>query len=534
MHYGDGRIEVICGPMFCHRIGQRLLMADGTVRAVESLHKGDQLMGPDGATRNVTETHEGVGPMAEIRPARGGDPFVVTTAHELTLMDTPSDPAGKPSERGGRIVDVRVDEWLRWSASRKGIFKLWRTGVQDFVGGRLLPDDLDPYFLGLLLGDGSITQGVALSKPDVEVRMEAERQAALFGLAVKPDGEGTRVTWRIVGSRGAANPIATKLRDIGLYGHAGSSKFIPRRYMTARRDERRALLAGLVDSDGSSDGYGFDYVTASPELADGVVFVARSLGLSAHVKSCVKRCQTGASGTYYRTRICGDTSVVPTRIPRKQIVQREVKKRSDMTKFDVVTLPDPETYFGVTVDGDHRYLLDDYTVTHNSGKTEEIIRRLRRAVLGRQRVQAFKPAIDRRYHETRITSHSAQSIEAHAVNGAAEIEAAIEYDTQVVGIDEAQFFGPLLVPVATRLAERGVRVVIAGLDQDYRGEPFEPIPQLLAIAEGISKLTAVCVQCGGEATRSHRKAGGEATVEVGGADAYEARCRACTVRREAP
>lgn len=168
-----------------------------------------------------------------------------------------------------------------------------------------------------------------------------------------------------------------------------------------------------------------------------------------------------------------------------------------------------------------------------SGKSEEIIRRLRRAVLGRQRVQAFKPAIDRRYHETRITSHGAQSIEAHAVNSAAEIEAAIEYDTQVIGIDEAQFFGPLLVPVARRLADRGVRVVIAGLDQNYRGEPFEPIPQLLAIAESISKLTAVCVQCGGEATRSHRKAGGEATVEVGGADAYEARCRACSMRREA-
>lgn len=169
-----------------------------------------------------------------------------------------------------------------------------------------------------------------------------------------------------------------------------------------------------------------------------------------------------------------------------------------------------------------------------SCKTEELIRRLRRAVIGRQRVQAFKPALDRRYHETRITSHSAQSIEAHAVNGVAELETAVDPDTQVVGIDEAQFFGPLLVPVARRLADRGVRVVIAGLDQDYRGEPFDPMPAMLAIAETVTKLTAVCVQCGGEATRSHRKAGGEATVEVGGADAYEARCRACTVRREAP
>jgi thymidine kinase len=160
-----------------------------------------------------------------------------------------------------------------------------------------------------------------------------------------------------------------------------------------------------------------------------------------------------------------------------------------------------------------------------SCKTEELIRRLRRAVIGRP---------DRYRCRSSATSHSAQSIEAHAVNGVSELETAVDPDTQVVGIDEAQFFGPLLVPVARRLADRGVRVVIAGLDQDYRGEPFDPMPAMLAIAETVTKLTAVCVQCGGEATRSHRKAGGEATVEVGGADAYEARCRACTVRREAP
>ena len=162
-----------------------------------------------------------------------------------------------------------------------------------------------------------------------------------------------------------------------------------------------------------------------------------------------------------------------------------------------------------------------------SGKTEALIQRLRRAVIARQRVQAFKPSIDRRYHETRITSHGAQSLDAMAVNGASELESRVEPDTQVVGVDEAQFFGPLMVPVAQRLADRGVRVVIAGLDQDYRGEPFDPIPQLLAIAETITKLPAVCVRCGGNGTRSHRKSGGVATVEVGGADAYEALCRAC-------
>ncbi len=165
-----------------------------------------------------------------------------------------------------------------------------------------------------------------------------------------------------------------------------------------------------------------------------------------------------------------------------------------------------------------------------SGKTEELIRRLRRAVIGRQRVQVFKPAIDQRYHETRITSHSAQSLDAQAVNDVAALEAALDPETQVVGIDEAQFFGPTLVPVVQALADRGVRVVIAGLDQDYRGQPFEPIPQLLAIAEQITKCLAVCASCGALASRSYRVAGGSERVQVGAADSYEARCRTCYLR----
>ena len=162
-----------------------------------------------------------------------------------------------------------------------------------------------------------------------------------------------------------------------------------------------------------------------------------------------------------------------------------------------------------------------------SGKTEELIRRLRRAVIGRQKVQVFKPVIDRRYHESRITSHSAQSLDARPVPDVDALLAAVDVDTQVVGIDEAQFFGAALVPAVQALADRGVRVIIAGLDQDYLGKPFEPIPQLLAVAEQITKCLAVCSQCGALASRSFRLAGGDERVQVGAADTYEARCRAC-------
>jgi thymidine kinase len=165
-----------------------------------------------------------------------------------------------------------------------------------------------------------------------------------------------------------------------------------------------------------------------------------------------------------------------------------------------------------------------------SGKTEELIRRLRRAVIARQRVQVFKPAIDRRYHETRITSHSAQSLDAHAVADVDALLAALRRDTHVVGIDEAQFFGTALVPTVQRLADGGARVLIAGLDQDYLGRPFEPIPQLLAIAEHITKCSAICAQCGAPASRSFRLRGGGERIQVGAAESYEARCRACHVR----
>ena len=162
-----------------------------------------------------------------------------------------------------------------------------------------------------------------------------------------------------------------------------------------------------------------------------------------------------------------------------------------------------------------------------SGKSEELIRRLRRAQIARQKVQIFKPAIDARYSETHIVSHSAMKIESVAVNTARDIVAALETDTEVVGIDEGQFFDQELVTVANELASQGKRVVIAGLDMDYLGRPFEPMPLLMAIAEDVTKARAVCIQCGSPATYTQRLIASRERVVVGAADAYEARCRAC-------
>jgi thymidine kinase len=164
-----------------------------------------------------------------------------------------------------------------------------------------------------------------------------------------------------------------------------------------------------------------------------------------------------------------------------------------------------------------------------SGKSEELIRRLRRAKIARQRVQVFKPAIDNRYSHDHIVSHSEMRHESGVVETAAEILALVEAHTDVVGIDEGQFFDNSLVDVVNTLAARGVRVIIAGLDQDYTGKPFEPMPQLLAIAEYITKTHAICVRCGQPANYSQRIVDVEGQVVVGAANEYEARCRRCFV-----
>ncbi|HKV34559.1 MAG TPA: thymidine kinase [Pyrinomonadaceae bacterium] len=164
-----------------------------------------------------------------------------------------------------------------------------------------------------------------------------------------------------------------------------------------------------------------------------------------------------------------------------------------------------------------------------SGKSEELIRRLRRARIARQKVQVFKPELDSRFSDNHIVSHSEMRHESANSRSAAEIMTKIDPDTEVVGIDEGQFFDNDLVQVANELARRGVRVIIAGLDQDYTGKPWEPMPQLLAIAEYITKTHAICMKCGQPANYSQRTFESEERVAVGASDKYEARCRRCFV-----
>jgi thymidine kinase len=172
-----------------------------------------------------------------------------------------------------------------------------------------------------------------------------------------------------------------------------------------------------------------------------------------------------------------------------------------------------------------------------SGKTDELIRRLVRAIIAKQKVQVFKPAIDVRYAVEKVTSHAGSDFDATPIEKSAEILSRIEKDTTVVGIDEAQFFDPEIVQVAEALASRGIRVIVAGLDMDFRGEPFGPMPIFMSMAEHVDKLHAICMVCGDEASRTQRLVNGkparydDPVVIVGASELYEARCR---VHHEVP
>ena len=170
-----------------------------------------------------------------------------------------------------------------------------------------------------------------------------------------------------------------------------------------------------------------------------------------------------------------------------------------------------------------------------SGKSEELIRRLKRAKIAKQKIIVFKPQIDDRYSKKDVVSHSGDSIDAIPINHASEINDLIDEDVQVVGIDEVQFFDNEIVDIAVELASKGVRVIAAGLDMDFKGEPFGPTPKLLAVAEFVDKIQAICSVCGQPATRSQRLIDGKPAryddpiIQVGAVESYEARCRKCHV-----
>ncbi len=367
------QLQAKIGSSNCHRKGQGILMFDGSIKNVEDVNVGDQIMGPDSMPRNVLSLSRGIGDMVEIIPNKGM-PWVVSNNHVLTLIKIAEQKKIKGKtlyKKVADVVDIPIQHYLTLSKGKKHILKLIRTSVN--FESKPLP--LSPYYLGLLLGDGGLTDGTPnITTMDNEIVCEIENLATSINVNVvarKQQKNNKSITYAITRGQlgGAANPLTEILRGLNLFGLSSSNKFIPFEYKTSSREDRLQILAGLIDTDGYLDRRScYDYITKSKQLADDIAYIARSLGLSAYPKKCTKSITSiGFTGEYYRMSISGNTSEIPTRLKRKQAPARARNYNVLHTGFKTRILP-PEEFFGFEIDGDCRYLLDDFTITHNSVK----------------------------------------------------------------------------------------------------------------------------------------------------------------------
>lgn len=337
----------------CLGIGTPVLMFDGHIVAVEDVRADDALMGPDGEPRRVLSIARGTGPLYRINPARG-QPWTCNDVHVLTLVHTET----------GRIVDIDLKSYMSETKHFRHLHKQFapENGI-DFADAAELP--LDPYFLGIWYGDGTKSlNGVSISKPDHEILASCVDIAHRFGLRVRTDGDNCPTHHLVTGMNGgASNPLLDLLRSI-----VGNGLRLPHRYLTSSRSNRLAFLAGLLDTDGYLHHSGFEIVQKQRGFADGIGFLARSLGMRAIIS---EKLVNGDS--YWRVSISGDCSVIPTRIPRKKAPERKQIKCATRTGFSVEEIGQGE-YAGFELDGDGRFLLGDFTVTHNTVIASEIIR----------------------------------------------------------------------------------------------------------------------------------------------------------------
>lgn len=345
-------------PTGCHARGTPILMHDGTLKPVEDVRVDDQLMGPDSHPRRVSELHRGHDDLFEVRPMKG-DPFTVNAGHILTLVRTNE---GRGS-RADEIIDIALAEYIGSSANFRHLHKLFRVPTDFPVQA---PPTVDPYFLGMLLGDGGLMHGVNVTTPDAEIAETVYAQAMQMGLRVRveqlPDNMAN--TYHLVGQRGETNVLTEALRELGVHGLGSVHKFIPAAYKFGNRVTRLEVLAGLLDTDGHlSRSVMFEYCSGSHQLGQDIAFVARSLGFLATLRRKVV-----GETDYWRVHISGDCDLIPTRVVRKQALPRRQRKNVLRTGLTIHPASAGD-YFGFTVDSDNRYLLGDFTVTHNSGKT---------------------------------------------------------------------------------------------------------------------------------------------------------------------
>jgi len=343
-----------------------ILMLDGTIKPVQDVVVGDRVMGPNGETRQVIALSAGRSEMYWVQPVKG-DGYAVNGNHVLSLRTTPREAKlhladGRVIECDGGVVNIPVSVYLASSTTAKHCLKGWRSSGVEFDR-----DDVSypipPYILGAWLGDGT-ARLAALTKPSCEmmsawVDFIAENETGVRTEEKNGCSTCFATTGRI-GPDADRNKVTMKFKELDLF----NNKHIPDIYKFAPTASRLELIAGLLDSDGSISHNGYDWISKDQRIAEDLVFLCRSVGLSAYLSECTKGIKTtGFSGTYWRVSISGNTKSIPCK--DKKAANRLQKKR-DLVHGITVTPIGVDDYFGFEVDGDHLFLLGDFTVTHNS------------------------------------------------------------------------------------------------------------------------------------------------------------------------
>jgi len=353
---GRGELGVVIAPTGCHSRGTRVLMSDGAFKNVEDIVVGDKLLGPDSNNRNVLQLHRGTQMMYRVVPVKG-DSFVVNAGHILSLRNT----------QNNKIVNISVSEYLSKNKNFKHLHKLYRSGAVSFQNSQKMNN---AYFLGIMLGDGSVTSKQISFTTEDETLINEIKASGMIDDAfqIKSWAKANSSCRSYALNYSKNSKIFNFFNDLKLIGTNSGNKFIPHSYKTASISDRLELLAGLLDTDGSLNDKCFDYISKSKQLSEDVAFIARSVGLAAYVNECVKTCQNDFSGTYHRVSISGNCSIIPTRLNRKKAAARKQIKNVLNTGFAVIEEGEDD-YYGFEVDGDNLYLMGDFTVTHNSGKS---------------------------------------------------------------------------------------------------------------------------------------------------------------------
>lgn len=330
----DAKYIILELPVGCHLKGTQILMYNGTLKSVENIKIDDLLMGKDSTPRKVLELHQGKEMMYSIIPAKG-DPFIVNENHILSLIFTNQQTSIKnpsPDLTENKIVNISVKEYLNKSNNLKKRYKLYRGIDIDFPNNKSLL--IDPYVLGIFLGNESkaLTYDLNAERHEVDIFVREK------------------------------NSVIEDFKSLGMCGLKSDNKFIPNLYKTSSKENRKKLLAGLLDIDGHYDGT-FQYVTKSFQLAEDIIFIVRSIGLAAYISNKI------INGVTYKTiSISGDLDTIPTVLSRKEEPQYKQKKQVNIIDFNIKKY-NINNYYGFQVNGDNLYMLSDFTVTHNSGKS---------------------------------------------------------------------------------------------------------------------------------------------------------------------